>query len=72
MSEQPRLPGHKSRTPEQIERRAHIGAAVVELHRAISPLLEVLDSKATITMHFKVAGDEVTVSIKPGKPNDAE
>lgn len=69
---EPKLPGMKGRTAEQIERRARITAAVVELHRAVTPLLEVLDSKASITMKFKVAGDDVTVSIKPGTPNDEE
>jgi hypothetical protein len=71
MSAQEKLPG-SGRTAEQLQRRAHITAAVVELHRAVSPLLEVLDSKASITMKFKVAGDDVTVSVKPGPPNDEE
>ena len=71
MSEQGRIAGTPSRTQEQIERRARISAAVVALHAAIAPLLEVLDSRASITMHFKVAGDDVAVSVKPGKPNDA-
>ncbi len=72
MSNDQRLPGMRSRTEEQLQRRAHITAAVVELHRAVTPLLEVLDSKASITMKFKVAGDDVTVSVKPGPPNDEE
>jgi len=70
--EQEHLPGHPRKPTEAIARRAHITAAVVELHRAMTPLLEVLDSKASISMRFKVAGDDVTVSIKPGPPNDEE
>ncbi len=72
MSNDKRLPGMRGRTEEQLQRRAHITAAVVELHRAVSPLLDVQDSKASITMKFKVAGDDVTVSVKPGPPNDEE
>jgi hypothetical protein len=63
---------YPKRSEQTLQRRAHITAAVVELHRAMSPLLEVLDSKAAISMKFKVAGDGITVSIKPGPPNDEE
>lgn len=63
------MPG---KSEETLQRRAHITAAVVELHRAMTPILEVLDSKATVSMKFKVAGDDVTVTIKPGPPNDEE
>jgi hypothetical protein len=69
---EPKLPGMPGKTNEQLQRRAHITAPVVELHRAVSPLPEVLDSKASITMKFKAAGDDVSVSIKPGPPNDEE
>ncbi|HXA82128.1 MAG TPA: hypothetical protein VNY56_03420 [Methylomirabilota bacterium] len=72
MSDQPRLPGTPGRTDKTLERRAHITAAVCELHRAMSPILEILDSKCPVTMKFKVSGDDVTVSIKPGPPNDEE
>jgi hypothetical protein len=72
MSDQQKFPGTPHRSNETIQRRAHITAAVVELHRAMEPLLEVLDSKASISMKFKVAGDDVTISIKPGPPNDTE
>ena len=70
MSHQNELPGHRRRTPEQIERRARMTAAVVELHRAVMPVLEALDSQASIKMKFHVAGDELTVHLKPGKAND--
>jgi hypothetical protein len=68
----PTLPGFPKKSADAIERRARIGAAVVNLHREIAPLLEVLDSKASIAMTFKVGGDTMKVSVVPGKPNDDE
>ena len=70
MADQQDLPGHRRRTPEQIERRARMTAAVVEFHRAVMPVLVALDSQASCKMKFLVDGDEVTVGIKPGKSND--
>jgi hypothetical protein len=70
--DQARIPGMKGPSEETLNRRAHITAAIVELHRSIEPLLEVLDSKATITLRFRVGGDDVAVTVKPGKPNDGE
>jgi len=64
------LPGFPAKSPEAIEQRALIGRAIVELHRAMRPILEILDSQAVITMTFKVAGDTVKATLTPGKAND--
>ncbi len=67
---QPTFRGFPAKPPAAIEHRAQIGAAAVQLHRAMRPILEILDSQAVISMTFKVAGDTVKVSITPGKSND--
>lgn len=72
MSDQQKLPGQPRRTPEQIERRARMTAAVVEFHHAVAPVLPAFDSQASCKMKFAVDGDELTVTIKPGKSNDED
>ena len=72
MTTEPKLPGFPKRSEETLTRREAITTAVCALHRAMLPVLEVMDHKASISMKFKVAGDDVVVSIKPGKPNDEE
>ena len=66
-----KLPGMPARSPETIERRERIAAAIASLHRELNAITEALESNATITMRFKVAGDDLSVTLKPGKPNDA-
>jgi hypothetical protein len=70
MSNERTFPGFPEKPAAAIEQRAKIGRAVIEVHSAMRPILDILDSQATISMAFKVAGDTVKVSITPGKPND--
>ena len=50
MANQQDLPGHRRRTPEQIERRARMTAAVVEFHRAVMPVLVARRPKGAAAM----------------------
>ncbi len=59
-----------TRTEAILTAREQLTTAVVALHRALLPLLEMLDSKSTVTMRFKVAGDLLAIQLKPGPPND--
>jgi hypothetical protein len=72
MTEEPKLPGMPGRSKISLERRERLIAAIVEVHRALVPMLEVLNSDSSLTMRFKVAGDALTVSIKPGKSADRD
>ena len=64
------LPGMPARSAAVQTQREQLTTAVVALHRALEPLTEMLDSKASVSMRFKVAGDTITVQLKPGPPND--
>ena len=62
--------GFAKRNPKAVEQREQITQAVVQLHTAMRPILDVLDSKAAVSMSFNVAGDKVKVTVTPGEPND--
>ena len=70
MSKDATLPGMPTRSEAALTQREQLTIAVVQLHRALAPLAEMLDSKASVSMKFKVAGDAITVGLKPGPPND--
>jgi hypothetical protein len=67
---EPVLPGMPTRSETVLTQREQLTTAVVALHRALEPLTEMLDSKASVSMRFKVAGDTIVVQLKPGPPND--
>ncbi len=64
------LPGFPRKPSEAIAMRDRIRVAVIELHRAMQPLLEILGSSDALAMTFTVAGDKLKVSLTPGKAND--
>lgn len=64
------FPGFPSKPTEAIIIRDRIRVAIIELHTAMRPMLEVLGSSDKLTMNFTVAGDKMQVSLAPGKPND--
>lgn len=68
--EQALIPGATTRSDAILTQREQLTTAVVALHRALNPLLEMLDSKSSVSMKFKVAGDVLTIQLKPGPPND--
>lgn len=63
----PKLPGMPGPGAKKMEQREDLIAAVVELHRKITPLLELLDERCALQMSFKVSGDKLTVKVVPGK-----
>jgi hypothetical protein len=64
------LPGFPTRTEAVLTARENLTTAVVALHRALAPLVEMLDSKSSVSMKFKVSGDTLTINLRPGPPND--
>jgi hypothetical protein len=64
------LPGFPTRTEAVLTARENLTTAIVQLHRALLPLAEMLDSKCSVSMKFKVGGDIITVQLRPGPPND--
>jgi hypothetical protein len=70
MSREPVLPGMPTRSEAILTQREQLTSAIVALHRALTPLLEMLDSKSSVSMKFKVGGDSLTIQLKPGPPND--
>jgi hypothetical protein len=69
---EPKLPGMPGRSEQILTQREKLTTAVVALHRALEPLCEMLDSKCSVSMKFKVGGDTVTVQLRPGPPNDGD
>lgn len=65
-----RLPGMPQPDPKSSITRERIRQAVIAVHKACVPMLEVIDSNATIRMSFRIAGDTLTIQLQPGKPND--
>jgi hypothetical protein len=70
VSREPTLPGMPTRTEAVLTARENLTTAVVGLHRALAPLVEMLDSKSSVSMKFKVSGDTLTINLRPGPPND--
>ena len=70
MTAEPKLPGMPGRSEAILSQREQLTTAVVALHRALSPLAEFLDSKASVTIRRTVGGDTMTITLKPGPRND--
>jgi hypothetical protein len=70
MSGDAKLPGMPGRSEAILTQREQLTTAVVALHRALWPLAEFLDSKASVTIRRTVSGDMMTITLKPGPRND--
>lgn len=66
------LPGFPAKPAAAIAQRNRIGVAAIDLHRAMTPLLEILDSRCQLTMIFSIGGDKLRVTVTPGKASDTE
>jgi hypothetical protein len=60
-----RLPGMGGPTAQAIAQQAAISEAFHRIHEALCPALEIL-GRGSITVSRTVAGDRVTVTLKPG------